>query len=169
METLKHLPDIRKYNYRGAVEQEFINPSLNTICVEESKCNTGTIDNNFVSRGFYKCSGFALKSKNADIFGFFHAWPSQELYQEELGKLEPLMNGEVILIEGSASTIKSNILHNFLTRLKIRSVGTIHVETLLDKKRGYNTTFDVLFTPKENQISVLRKEKYDNLLIFSAF
>lgn len=161
MEIFKPRDAIKNFSNRDAIELEFINPGSGAIFLAEGTGGNGTIDNNFVSGNFERCSGFMFKSKLADRYAFFHALPGTPLWERDFEKLAALAGGEVVLIESPASTKKPWITGNLSRKLSIEQVGLISVGSY---------PFDVLFKPKENLVYVHRGDnRYNDVLAYSVF
>lgn len=47
----------------------------------------------YISEGFQTCSAFVLRDEAKKTFGFFHAYPKQNLSQEDIENLGALANG----------------------------------------------------------------------------
>ena len=73
-----------------------------------------------MSEGFSGCSGFTFRNEQSTAFGFFHAYPGQDLDKDAFEGLNILAGGEVILIEGSNSSKKPLILKELEGELGIK-------------------------------------------------
>lgn len=141
-------------------------PPKETLVVREGNLVIGTIANKFRSDGFDLCSAIAIKDPFEATFGFFHAFPGQELTDEDIETLVPLQRGFACLIQGSHSTDKRRLLRNLHTILDIEHTDTIAVDTRTVNHKSL--CFHTAWRPAENQVLIARISHRD-VLTFPAF
>lgn len=121
----------------------------------------GDNTHDFISTGFRTCSGFVLRDEMAEKFGLFHAKPSQTLDLKDIENLGSFAGGEIILIEGLETVHNPTVLTTLKSRLEMKLIKTISVDTYSVDLRFRRflipvLAFHVAFNPIADEIVITR-------------
>ncbi|MBU1472634.1 hypothetical protein KKB64_02510 [Patescibacteria group bacterium] len=167
MEYIKAFPyDVEAACIHEQTPEFSLIPPKDILHVNVGSIAIGSIEDRFRSKGFYLCSGIAIKDPFEQKFGFFHVYPGHELTDDDIKTLTPLADGSACLIRGSNSTEKRRLLRELSERLSIIHTDTIAVDTCSTNDKSL--CFHVAYRPAANQMLVARISHKD-VLTYVAF